>query len=306
MKQAIFKKLFIVLTLVAAAVPNIAVYAQQNQPEKDGIGISPTKLTLDADPGETIKGSFLVTNPGTNEAEYSLSISDFVVTNEEYEKDFSPVEGAKSPVGWMTVAEGVQTLEPGAREEQEYTISVPEDAVPRGYYAVIFAETTAKDAETTGVTRIKRVGTLVYLTVNGGSVEKGEVISFGADSLQEDKPVKADVRVRNDGNVHFTARGTMWLKDMFGREVSRTSISGTVLPATIRKFNAELELSQPFGLYRLGGDVKFLDKTTELESKWVIVGSPFWIVLWAVIIVGWAVVLIRWIKKRVKRKHSEK
>lgn len=298
------KKLLIGLSLIALFGTSVSTAMLTAQEKKEGVGISPTKLDVNADPGEQISGKFTVLNPGDEPVEYKVYVKDFSVRNEEYEKDFEPVPGAVSPVDWIQVPDGVRTLEPGEQQELDYTVAVPADAVPRGYYAVIFAETDQPEIDATGVARIKRVGALTYLTVNGGSVEKGQIASFDVDTWQKDRPITATLRVQNDGNVHFETKGKLRLRDVFGRTVSRTEINGTILPATIRKFTPKLELGMPFGLYKIDGDVTFLDKTESLSEKWVVVGSPFWIGLWTLIIVGWAVVLIRWIKRRVQRKKS--
>lgn len=305
MKKFTSKRLSLLLALVAmatACMTGLPVHAQSE--EKEGVGISPTKLTLAANPGETLTGKFTVANPGTSPISYRVYMKDLSIRNEEYEKDFEPVEGAISPVGWFKVPGDVVSLGPGEQKELNYTVTVPASTVPRGYYAVIFAETVPPAADTTGVARVKRVGSLVYLTVKGGSIEKGTLLGFSAAGWQNKRPVKAALRIQNDGNVHFEATGTVRLKDFLGRTVSQTEISGTILPATTRRFSPELKLGQPFGLYKIEGDVRFLDKTTQLGPEWVVVGSPFWMVLWTVIIIGWAVVLIRWIKRRAKRKKK--
>lgn len=293
---------FLVAGITALSVMGAYLHAQTE--EREGIGISPTKLMLDGNPGERVSGEFTVINPGTEAIEYRIYVKDFSVRNEEYEKDFEPVPGATSPVAWFQVPDDSKTLAPGEQQEFGFHINIPEDAVPRGYYAVIFAETTTPEIDDTGVARIKRVGALTYLTVNGGSVERGDIASFDVAKWQRDRPLQANVRVQNEGNVHFDTTGTLYLKDVFGRTVSRSEIGGTILPATIRKFSPQIELNMPFGVYKVEGEVNFLGKTTPLPGKWVVVGSPFWIVLWTVIIVGWVVVLIRWIVRRAKRKKS--
>jgi len=290
------------LVMVVASMTGVPLHAQGE--EKEGIGISPTKLTVDASPGETLTGKFTVTNPGTTPVEYRVYVKDLSIRNEDYEKDFEPIAGAVSPVSWFKVPSTVASLAPNEQKELDYSIAVPKDAVPRGYYAVIFAETVPPKAAATGVARVKRVGSLAYVTVKGASVEKGELLGFAVPGWQSKRPIKSTVRVQNEGNVHFEATGNVRLKDILGRTVSQTDISGTILPATIRKFRPELKLAQPFGLYRVEGDVTFLGKTTPLDSEWVMVGSPFWMVLWVAIIIGWAVVLIRWIKRRAKRKKK--
>lgn len=296
----VFLSFSALVILVTASLLALPLSAQEE--EKEGIGISPTSLKLEADPGEQVGGTFTVINPGDQEVDFRTYVRDFSIRNEEYEKDFEPIEGALSPVEWFQVDATTGTLGPREQRELTYSINVPQDAVPRGYYAVIFAETATPEIDATGVARIKRVGSLVYLTVNGGSVEKGSVVSLAIDRWQRDRPVQTVLRVQNEGNVHFDVANSLRLKDVFGRTISQTETSGTILPATIRKFTPELQLNMPFGIYKVEGDAEFLGQTTELSGKWVLVGSPFWVGLWSVILIGWTVVLIRWVKRRAKRR----
>ncbi|MEB0161191.1 hypothetical protein, partial [Pseudomonas sp. AH2 (2023)] len=79
-------------------------------------------------------------------------------------------------------------LNPGENVEVPYTISVPADATPGGHYSVIFAETQV--AEDTGqIARKKRVGAIVYATVDGDYIMSGRQISGSIDWLQLGGPV---------------------------------------------------------------------------------------------------------------------
>lgn len=252
-----FKRILAVLSLAAlVGTAQMSGPAHAQQSESEGIGISPTRLNLSADPGQTVNGKFMIINPGNVAVDYKIYVQDFRIRNEDYEKDYEVAEGAVSPVDWFSVPSGTLRLAPNDRKEFDYQIAVPKDAVPRGYYAVIFAETADTDANTTGVNRRKRVGSLVYLKVQGGAVEKGSVASFTADRWQQDRPIKTTLRIQNEGNVHFDLSGDVRLKDVFGRTVAKTELSSVVMPGTIRKLTPELKLNQPFGIYKLEGDAK--------------------------------------------------
>lgn len=298
--------LLVLAVLVAVGAANGHVTAQaQQKTESDGIGVSPTKLTLTADPGQTLNGKFTILNPGTEPVDYKVYVKDFRIRNEDYEKDFMPAEGTESPVSWFTVTNETMRLGTNGRRELDYQIKVPANAVPRGYYAVIFAETIDPAANTTGVARVKRVGTLVYLTVKGGSIERGKVESFTYKRYQPSRPLTTTLRIHNEGNVHFEITGDVRLKDILGRTVAKTELGGAILPGTIRRLTPELKLNQPFGVYKLEGEAAFLGKTHVLPGGWILVGSPFWIVLFLLILVGWLVMVIRWIKRRGgKRKKA--
>lgn len=286
-----------ILTVGALGLPSLA------QEKKDGIGISPTKLTVSADPGEKLKGEFVVLNSGDSPIKYKVYVNDLGIKNEDYEKTFEPLPGATSPVSWITVPEGTKTLAPNGKAKLDYSIAVPFNASPRGYYAVIFAETIEPEVDTTGVGRVKRVGSLVYLTVKGDSKEKGEFLGFKTDTWQKDLPLVSSIRIQNSGNVHFEVKGEMRLKDVFGNLVDKTDVSGTLLPETIRNFKPELSPDHMVGLYKVEGEVKFLDQTESMSSGWILVASPIWVGLIVIVTIFWIVSIIFWLKKRGKRKR---
>ncbi len=292
--------LFLFVSVIGIATLNVSLLAQE---KKDGIGISPTKLIATVKPGDSLKGQFVVLNSGDTTIKYKVYVSDLSVKNEDYEKVFEPVPGVTSPVSWITVPEGTKTLAPNSQVKLDYSISVPFNAVPKGYYAVIFAETIEPEVDATGVGRVKRVGSLVYLTVPGDSQEKGEFLGFKTDSWQKDLPVVSSIRIQNSGNVHFEVDGEMRLKDMFGNVIDKTDVSGTLLPQTIRNFKPELSPDHMVGLYKVEGEVTFLDQTEKMSSGWILVASPVWVGLIVVVTIFWIVSIIFWLKKRGKRKR---
>lgn len=289
----------VVMFVVAGVVGGRALISAQE--DKEGIGISPTSLTLSADPGGQLKGKLTVLNEGNQPMQYRVYASDFSIVNEEYEKNFERSPGTLSPISWIKLPSGTLELAPKTSETIEYTIDVPEDAVSRGYYGVIFAETVGTAPDATGVTRIKRVGSLVYLGIKGDLVQKGEVVSFTADKWQRQQPVTAQLRLQNDGNVHLAAEGNLRLKNILGRTVSETGISGTLLPATTRKYSLELPTNNAFGFYKVEGDVNFADKDTALSPRWVLVASPLLLAIAGAVVAIWIAALILWIKRRGRR-----
>lgn len=306
MRQILRRKTTLALGVFLALVGIALSFPALAQEERDGIGISPTTLKLGLNPGEQISGSFKVLNVGTTPIKYRVYVSDFRINNEEYEKNFDPAPTVSSPVSWFKISGGTKELAPNDNADFKYTISIPANIVPRGYYAAIFAETLPPQTSTTGVARVKRVGTLVYLTVKGGSVEKGKFLSFDTKSWYHQKPVKSAIRIQNDGNVHFDVQGDIQLKNVFGKTVSQTNIQGTLLPATIRKFQPELTVNQPFGIYKVEGNVKFLGQAHKLGPRWILVGSLLWIGLVIILFIVWVVALIYWIKRRGRRKKNKK
>lgn len=289
----------VLVTIMSLTTLGTSLLAQGT---KDGIGISPTKLVIDGDPGEKLTGQFTVLNSGDEVIKYRVYVNDLNVKNEDYEKIFEPLPGITSPVTWFSVPEGERTLAAGAQEKLDYSITVPFNAAPRGYSAVIFAETAEPEIDTTGIARLKRVGSLVYLTVNGDTTQKGELLSFDTAMWQKHLPIVPSIRIQNAGTTHFEVDGEVRLKNVFGKEVDKASVTGTLLPQTIRNFKPELSPERSVGLYKVEGEVKFLDQTESLKSGWILVAPPLWIALVLAVIAIWIVVIVAWVKRRGKRR----
>lgn len=276
--------LSLAIVVIGVSGFGLSVNAQE---KKEGIGISPTTLTLEADAGQEITGEVTVINPGDEPVNYRLYASNFRVRNEEYEKDFdiTDIETAE-PVSWFRLPEEPKQLAANGQEKVKYTIQVPNNVASQGYYGVIFAETMSEKPDESGVTRRKRVGSLVYLTVKGAAINRqARLTSFEVLRWQRHSPVKASVRLTNEGNVHFQAKGQIRLKNLWGKPVHETSIDATVLPNTTRKVSVELPTTRAVGLYRVEGQVSMLDQSSELESHWVIVATPVWLSLWLIVLV---------------------
>lgn len=270
-------------TIVGAAAGSGLPLSIRAQETKEGIGISPTSLTLAADAGQEITGEVTVINPGDESVSYRLYASNFRIRNEEYEKDFDLDDPeTTAPVSWFDLPDEPGRLEGQGQQKVSYTIRVPQDAASQGYYGVIFAETMDEKADASGVTRRKRVGSLVYLTVNGAAVNhRARLVSFDVPRWQRSSPVKATVRLGNEGNVHYQVAGELRLKNLLGRTVQTATIDAIVVPDTIRKLSYELAAPRAAGIYRVEGHVSVRGQSSGLKSKWVMVASPLWLVVWA-------------------------
>jgi hypothetical protein len=274
------------------------------QETREGIGISPTSLTLSADAGQELTGKVTVLNPGEKTINYRLYASNFSIRNENYEKDFDRHDIKTSqPVGWFSLPNEPRQLQPQGQEQVTYKIKIPRGVASQGYYGVIFAETIAAEADTTGVERRKRVGALVYLTVNGDELrQSGQLLDFTTPLwLRNGTSIPVKLRFQNNGNVHFPLTGQIRLKNVLGRIVNSTEVNSIILPDTTRQLSFELPTGQPVGMYKLDGDINYLEQSTFLGSKWVLVAAPLWLGLWLAGILLLIVMIILMIGRRGKR-----
>ena len=168
-----------------------------------------------------------------------------------------------------------------------YVIDIPEGASPGGHYGVIFAETQPK-SETSGnaVVRKKRVGMIVYSTVNGDIVNKGEAVRNDIPFWQLQPPLTATVTAKNTGNNDFLNQTKLVVKDIFGNVKFEVEKDYRVLPDTSRTSKLEWLSSPWFGFYQVETTQKFLDQSRS-QSGYVLMMPRFVpIALVVVVLIG--------------------
>lgn len=295
------------LCLIIAAftlilTPFQLAFAQTSSEVEESITLSPAISKPVADSGTVLKGSLTVINNGQTEYQFLAYARPFSVSTESYDPNYTEVNERTEAYQWVQFAKTNIRLAPGERVEVPYTITIPEKATAGGHYAVLFAETQPQESESTQVARKKRVGSLLYVTVNGELVNSGSLESWDTQLWQKSKPVTTAFRVKNDGNVHFQVNSQITFSTIFNKPRLQLNQEQLVLPGTTRKIVAQMEKTPPIGIYRVSGTVSYLNKTEKLASKWIIL-VPLWVVymLAVVVIIGPTVFIYKRWKIRSKK-----
>lgn len=297
------------LALVFAAIVGgglSKVLAQQAPSPGSGqaLEMSPTLVTLDADPGEELTLQVRLRNVSSDALIVSGEINDFVagdelgaprVIMEEDREEFD--DNPYSIREWIDSVPEI-LLEPGEIEELTATISVPNNASPGGHYGIIRFSGTPPDLEDTGVSLAASVGTLVLLTVSGDITESAEVEEFmvvkdGETSrVYESQPLQLVQRIRNTGNVHIRVRGQVFIKDMFDRDLAAANVNlsqQNILPDSVRRFEQDIDSAlignkRLFGRYTANLELTYGDEKTISDS------ITFWVIPYRLI--GWIIFVI--------------
>jgi len=237
-----------------------------------GIGVSPTSQEQELAPGESTSGQFTIINDGDLDVSYHIYATDYKVKNEDYQGSFT-VSGdptAVSATSWFKLPTGTFVVKAHQEATANYTLTVPKAAVVGGHYAAVFVETVPPPAKGGAIiSRVERLGSIFYIAVTGQLHKHGSILPLAASRLQMLPPVHADLRVKNDGNVHFLAEGNTQLSTPFGNVGKPVNFKGEVLPGTTRKFGLDLPATTPIGLYKATATVRYLDQTTTV-SRWVV------------------------------------
>lgn len=232
----------IILTATAVlAVSGICFTARP----AEALTLVPPSIEFSAQPGQTIdQGKIKLFNEEQDPISVFTSISNFTAKDEAGNPNFDFEETLTDLADWIDVGGGPFTLQPGDKIEIPFSIKVPADAEPGGHYASIFFGTdpSIKPEDGGQVSIRSLLGSLIILRVAGDVREQAAVASFepaGKTTLSH-LPVTLDLRLQNQGNVHFRPQGKIVIKNLFGGESTQITLNeanGAVLPDSIRKFS---------------------------------------------------------------------
>lgn len=278
------------LTLPVSASPAVL------SPSVHGLTISPTSESRSINPGKVVKGSLQVIGEGTVTATAKVYVTPYSVSGENYKQSFSVPIAPEDASHWFTLDSSNLRLQPHVENTINYTITVPANTGPGGYYAAVFAEITQPAAPGGGILIHQRVGTLFYLQVNGMVRQEGKLLSWDVSPIQTTRPLTAYARMANKGNVYYSADIVMNVKGLLGSRSGSVDTTHYVLQNTTRKIIVPWQSAGLVGLYRVGGTVHFIGRTQVLPDHYVLlmpVGIALVIALLLVIIIGGSIAAFR-------------
>jgi hypothetical protein len=249
------------LLAMSVALPGSALAA--TAPAGENITASPTQIKPQLQPGTTTGGSITIINDGTKPYDFKGYVTPYHVAGENYDPSFTTEAGQDQ----APVSQPHQTI------VIPYTIAVPAGTGGGGYYATLFFETIPKTSPGSGVTSKQRVGIVAYIKVEGDTIEHGSVESFTIPPINPGPPVVATLRLKNDGNVHYTADITEHVTDVFGRPKATIHVIREVLPQTTRRFELSWDKAPAFGLFHVDASVQMLGRTEVLRARYILILS---------------------------------
>ena len=105
----------------------------------EALTISPVRLEIAADPGQTVTGSYKLINSTQSTQTFFSSVENFEAEGETGTPRF--VQNDENLAAWVDTQSEI-TLTPGAVVDVPYSISVPQNAEPGGYFSAIFWSNT--------------------------------------------------------------------------------------------------------------------------------------------------------------------
>lgn len=228
---------FAIITLGLSLTLTLSAYFSH---PAQAITMSPVRTELSADPGQTIAGKFLIINDDRDTKLLYLVVQNFTAKDETGIPLFSPKK--ENFATWINLPKTI-TLGPREQKTVEYSVSVPRDADPGGYFSSIFASSLPPAEENNGSIGLgSDVGTLALLRVNGPITESTSILEFKTKdgSLFSSLPVDMYFRFQNSGESWVKPIGDVIVKNTFGgtSKIIRANPDGSnVLPKSIRRFD---------------------------------------------------------------------
>ncbi len=266
---------------------------------QESILLSPTSKRYGIDAGSTKTDSLKIINDGASEFSFVMYARPYSVNDESYSPDFVSDAKNADAYKWVQFDQPSYSIKPGQTIEVGYTIRVPNNATPGGHYGVLFAETQPSGSVNgTAIIRKKRVGAILYTTVNGDVTTSGSYKGATVPFFQFKAPLAISQRVSNEGNTDFAVKHNVVVSDLFGNVKFRSDKEQSVLPNTTRELVNDWTNPQWIGLYKVDQRAEFLD-TKESSSDYVLL-VPIWAYLTLVLFIGGRVLYAVAHRKRKK------
>ncbi|MCA9353413.1 hypothetical protein KC842_00890 [Candidatus Nomurabacteria bacterium] len=293
----------------------------------DALTLSPVRIEVSADPGETVNTELKLYNDQTVTKTFYVSFENFEALGESGTPSFT--SGGEGLATWIYTTQEV-ILNPNESKTVPVTIAVPESADPGGYFAAIFWSNEPPSTGTGQVSIGAKVGTLVLLRVNGEIDEAGGIVEFSSTDGKKfftSLPVDMFYRFQNGGNDRIKPEGDVTIKHMFGFTkaiIPANIVDGNVLPSQIRKFEVSWQSKNglstetenmnfwqnvknqwrnfAFGYYNAKLSLTYGgDNSLESNAKF-----GFWIIPWQLLIVVIvSLFILSFLYKRLTRRHKD-
>jgi hypothetical protein len=263
--------------------------------------MTPTSLDRVIQPGSTYTGSFQIVDQGQSSYTFRVYAAPYSVKGEDYTPDFTPLPNFPDVASWFTFSTTTAQTNPGQSTTVNYTITMPANTSPGGYYAAAFAETRLPP-KANSVILNERVGEIFYLQAAGPVANKGTLLTWQSSLLQK-PPLTATLRLRNSGGVHYRATIKVNVRDLFGHSKYGLKTVKEVLPQTIRRVTIPWNKTPALGIFKVSGTVSFLGQSETLPTKWVLVMSQTVRLVLGIVI---ALVIVLVVGRAVLRRRSAK
>ena len=277
----------LIVTLLVLFVGSVPAYAA----DSFSLTVTPPLFQITIGPGETWSSTIKAVNTNPYDTTLYTTVMEFQATGEEGQGTLVPVtqQDASSTgttlADWISVSKDPIPAARGNSIDVPFTVTIPRNAAPGGYYAAILIGSQPFDNQPAGsLIRVSSyISSLIFVRIKGDVVEKGAITEFTTDHYFYNHPqVQFTTRFDNTGTVHVQPTGNIEVFSMWGTKMATIPINeksnfGNVLAHSVRKFSftwdSQDSLSD-FGLYHAVLTLTFgTDEKQNISAQ-----TSFWIV----------------------------
>ena len=323
MKKIISKAAMLSLVLVLGLVFGVTnnTYAEGEGSSGTSISLTPVSKILQISSNSIYDGNFEVKNDGDSKIKIEVYAApySYVYSDEEdtYKLGFSNENNYTQISRWITFLDSSEnyvekttfSIEPHEALTVNYRISTPSSIPAGGQYAVIFAHTLSEVVSTGGIRTEASPGLIVYgRSTEGETVISSEINNMSIQqSVTEGNTVRnnfyASAKVRNAGNVDFTAVGKLTVEGLFGGSFEIADSRLSIIPDTELLISNELKETPSFGIYKVTWTVE-AGESSETITKTIFL-IPVWLIILVIILLTiltiWIIMVVRKRKERRSR-----
>lgn len=196
------------------------------------VGISPSKFELSARPGDVVRETVTITNPGEDAATYLFKTTDWELNNSGSVEYFGDEIDADSCRPWVRLERRSVEIAADGEKNYRFEVHVPEDA-PDGLcrFAIIIEPTdpyvaSSEDGQVS-MPILGRFAVLTYVTIGEA---RADIEMLGLETTLVNGQKVPAIRLANRGNTYDRAYGQLTASDADGNRTFLDASDFPVLP----------------------------------------------------------------------------
>jgi hypothetical protein len=208
-----------------------------------GLGLSPMRVELKMQPGQTYSGALQLTNELGARLRLRGELLDFTLDATMTPQFARRLEGEANWTcrDWLTVNPMETETSDGERIFARYTLRVPAAAAPRSYYCAVgfTALPPAAEMKNIGIRTTVRVLAAFYVTV-GDATPHGAISGLTLEPRGDGW--QAVLKLNNDSDFHFRPDGALEALDASGAVLAKAAVpSFPTLPRREQRYLVPFE-----------------------------------------------------------------